>query len=85
MMNIYIVYLLRNVQGWKLCQGFGGFTSRKISYFFHDLWLDVIGINVKALGDSRELQILRIVVKYADECNLFGSFETVKRLINVVT
>jgi F420-dependent oxidoreductase-like protein len=36
------------------------------------------------VGGSGERQTLRIVAKYADACNLFGSAETVKRKLSVL-
>jgi len=36
------------------------------------------------VGGSGERQTLRIVAKYADACNLFGSVETVKRKLNIL-
>src|ERR671931_580116 len=36
------------------------------------------------VGGTRERQTLRIVAKYADACNLFGSVETVKRKYNIL-
>jgi alkanesulfonate monooxygenase SsuD/methylene tetrahydromethanopterin reductase-like flavin-dependent oxidoreductase (luciferase family) len=36
------------------------------------------------VGGSGERQTLRIVAKYADACNLFGSVETVKRKLSVL-
>jgi alkanesulfonate monooxygenase SsuD/methylene tetrahydromethanopterin reductase-like flavin-dependent oxidoreductase (luciferase family) len=36
------------------------------------------------VGGSGERQTLRIVAKYADACNLFGSAETVKRKLTVL-
>ena len=36
------------------------------------------------VGGSGERQTLRIVAKYADACNLFGSIETVKRKLTIL-
>jgi alkanesulfonate monooxygenase SsuD/methylene tetrahydromethanopterin reductase-like flavin-dependent oxidoreductase (luciferase family) len=36
------------------------------------------------IGGSGERQTLRIVAKYADACNLFGSAETVKRKLGIL-
>jgi F420-dependent oxidoreductase-like protein len=36
------------------------------------------------IGGSGERQTLRIVAKYADACNLFGSAETVKRKLSIL-
>ena len=36
------------------------------------------------IGGSGERQTLRIVAKYADACNLFGSTETVKRTLSIL-
>lgn len=36
------------------------------------------------VGGSGERQTLRIVAKYADVCNLFGSAETVKRKLSIL-
>ena len=36
------------------------------------------------VGGSGERQTLKIVAKYADACNLFGSVETVKRKLGVL-
>jgi len=36
------------------------------------------------VGGSGERQTLRIVAKYADACNLFGSVETVKRKLSIL-
>ena len=36
------------------------------------------------VGGSGERQTLRIVAKYADACNLFGSAETVKRKLSIL-
>jgi len=36
------------------------------------------------IGGSGERQTLRIVAKYADACNLFGSVETVKRKLSIL-
>ena len=36
------------------------------------------------IGGSGERQTLRIVAKYADACNLFGSTETVKRKLSIL-
>jgi F420-dependent oxidoreductase-like protein len=36
------------------------------------------------IGGSGERQTLRIVAKYADACNVFGSAETVKRKLNIL-
>ena len=36
------------------------------------------------VGGSGERKTLRIVAKYADACNLFGSAETVKRKLNIL-
>ena len=36
------------------------------------------------VGGSGERQTLKIVAKYADTCNLFGSVETVKRKLGVL-
>jgi F420-dependent oxidoreductase-like protein len=36
------------------------------------------------VGGSGERQTLRIVAKYADACNLFGSVETVKRKLDIL-
>jgi F420-dependent oxidoreductase-like protein len=36
------------------------------------------------VGGSGERKTLRIVAKYADACNLFGSIETIKRKLNVL-
>jgi F420-dependent oxidoreductase-like protein len=36
------------------------------------------------IGGSGEQQTLRIVAKYADACNLFGSAETVKRKLSIL-
>ena len=36
------------------------------------------------VGGSRERQTLKIVAKYADACNLFGSAETVRRKLSVL-
>jgi alkanesulfonate monooxygenase SsuD/methylene tetrahydromethanopterin reductase-like flavin-dependent oxidoreductase (luciferase family) len=36
------------------------------------------------VGGSGERQTLRIVAKYADACNLFGSAETIKRKLTIL-
>jgi F420-dependent oxidoreductase-like protein len=36
------------------------------------------------VGGSGERQTLKIIAKYADACNLFGSAETIKRKLNVL-
>ena len=36
------------------------------------------------VGGSGERKTLRIVAKYADACNLFGSIETIKRKLNIL-
>ena len=36
------------------------------------------------VGGSRERKTLKIVAKYADACNLFGSIETIKRKLDVL-
>src|ERR671923_2253847 len=36
------------------------------------------------VGGSGERQTLKLVAKYADACNLFGSIETVKRKLNIL-
>ena len=36
------------------------------------------------VGGSGERKTLKIVAKYADACNLFGSAETVKRKLNIL-
>ena len=36
------------------------------------------------IGGSGERQTLRIVAKYGDACNIFGSIETVKRKLSIL-
>src|SRR4030095_15703788 len=36
------------------------------------------------VGGSGERQTLKIIAKYADACNLFGSTETVKRKLSIL-
>lgn len=36
------------------------------------------------IGGGGEKRTLEIVAKYADACNLFGSFETVKKKLEVL-
>jgi alkanesulfonate monooxygenase SsuD/methylene tetrahydromethanopterin reductase-like flavin-dependent oxidoreductase (luciferase family) len=45
---------------------------------------NLTGFSTILYGGSGERQTLKIVAKYADACNLFGSIETIKRKLDVL-